>query len=62
MTEDLNSVALDDEDLEVVNGGLFAKGELLYSPALTRLGTALSEMAGLMKKRYFGDHLVHYDD
>lgn len=62
MTEELNNVALNDEDLEAVNGGLFAKGELFYSPALTRLGTALSEIGGLLKNTYFGDHLVHYDD
>jgi len=62
MTEELNSVALNDEDLEAVNGGLFAKGELLHNKALAEIGQKLGEMGGLLKKTFFGDHLVHYDD
>ncbi|MGO4407552.1 hypothetical protein AB4Z10_25215 [Bosea sp. RAF48] len=63
MNEELNNVALNDEDLEAINGGgLFDEGGLLHSKALVKLGDTLSSMGSLMKNAYFGDHLVHYDD
>ncbi|WP_199084435.1 hypothetical protein [Bosea sp. ASV33] len=63
MDTEHKDIALDDATLDAVNGGGIITERTLVDPTpFVRIGKALSEMGGLLKDRFFGSHLVHYED